>query len=181
MRLEKVLLLPKEPPPDPVSEICGKNAAFATPISAFAATRFCSASRISGRRSMMEEGRPGGTSGGSVCADQGKPARHTLRIIAKQDADGVFLLSDLPFQIRNGGIRRIEYLLCLEHIEFCGHTVAQPQIGELDRIYLCLHRIARDLELQVELQQREVVGGHITHQGQYDGLPRGFRSQQLGS
>ena len=25
MRLEKVLLLPKEPPPDPVSEICGKE------------------------------------------------------------------------------------------------------------------------------------------------------------
>jgi len=43
------------------------------------------------------------------------------------------------------------------------------------------HRIARDLELQVELQEREVVRSHITHQGQYNGLPRGFRSEQLGS
>ena len=158
MRLEKVLLLPKEPPPDPVSEICGKNAAFATPISAFAAIRFCSASRISGRRSMMRGRKAGRYFGGKRLRHQGKPARHTLRVIAKQDADRVFLLSDLPFQIRNGGIRRIQYLLCLEHIEFCGHTVAPAADGELDRIYLCLHRIARDLELQVELQQREVVG-----------------------
>lgn len=39
MRLEKVLLRPKEPPPDPVSEIWGKNCARATPMSAFEAIK----------------------------------------------------------------------------------------------------------------------------------------------
>ena len=57
----------------------------------------------------------------------------------------------------------------------------KAQIGELDRIYLRLDRLVRDLELQVELQEREVVAGHVAHQGQYDRLPRGFSSQQLGA
>ena len=112
--------------------------------------------------------------------DQGKSAWHILRVIAEQDADGVFLLADLPFQVRNGGIGGIEHLLCLEHIQFCGHTVVKAQTGELDRIYLRLDRIPRDLELQIELQQREVVGGDVADQGQYDRLPRGFSSQELG-
>src|SRR5215472_12215094 len=46
---ENALLRPKAPPPEPVKEIWGKNCALATPISAFAATRTCSALRMSGR------------------------------------------------------------------------------------------------------------------------------------
>src|SRR5882724_3836767 len=72
-KLEKALLRPNDPPPEPVSEICGKNCALATPISALAATRNCSASRISGRRSINDEGKPGGTSGGSGCSTSGRP------------------------------------------------------------------------------------------------------------
>ena len=48
--------------------------------------------------------------------DQRQSARDTLRVIAQQDADGVFLLRDLSLQIRNGGVRSIEDLLRLEHI-----------------------------------------------------------------
>src|SRR5580692_2386805 len=44
---------------------------------------------------------------------QGKPSRHTLRVIAEQNTDGVFLLGDLPFQIRNGRIGSVENLLRL--------------------------------------------------------------------
>jgi hypothetical protein len=50
-------------PPDPVSAICGKYAARATPICAFAATTACSACWMSGRRSISADGRPAGTSG----------------------------------------------------------------------------------------------------------------------
>ena len=52
-------------PAAPVSEIAGKSAALATPISAFAAINACSASRMSGRRSRRDEGSPAGTAGGS--------------------------------------------------------------------------------------------------------------------
>src|SRR5262249_776189 len=67
IKLEKALLLPKDPPPEPVKEICGKNCALATPISAFAAIRICSAWRISGLRCKSDDGIPPGTSGGSGC------------------------------------------------------------------------------------------------------------------
>ena len=80
--------------------------------------------------------------------DQREPAWRTLRIIAEEDADGVFLLSDSPFQIWNLGIRGIEDLLSLEHIEFCSHAVIKPKVGEPDRIGLCNDRVTRDLEFQ---------------------------------
>src|SRR6202795_2359815 len=41
-------------------------------------------------------GKAGRYFGGKCLRHQGKPARHTLRVIAQQDADRVFLLSDLP-------------------------------------------------------------------------------------
>ena len=50
-------------PPAPVNEICGKYAAFATPMSAFAAMSCCSAKATSGRRSRRPDGRSTGTSG----------------------------------------------------------------------------------------------------------------------
>src|SRR5579883_404717 len=49
-----------------VREILGKKSARAMPISALAAMRFASASRISGRRSRSSEGSPAGTAGGEA-------------------------------------------------------------------------------------------------------------------
>src|SRR5438445_5658774 len=62
--VENTEVRPAAPPPEPVREICGKKAAFATPIWAFAAMRFCSAWTMSGRRARSDEGSPAGTSGG---------------------------------------------------------------------------------------------------------------------
>src|SRR3981081_4919285 len=70
---EKTLLRPTAPPPVPVREIWGKKAALATPISALAEIRFCSAWKMSGRRASNEEGRPAGTSGGNCCLTSGSP------------------------------------------------------------------------------------------------------------
>src|ERR1700722_3693903 len=154
--LEKALLRPKAPPPEPVREICGKNWALATPISAFAATRTCSAWRISGRRSRSDEGRPGGTSGGSHCSTR-RPARHSVRVIAKENADGIFLLRDLALQVGDRGIRRIKSLLCLQNVELGGHTVLEAEVGEFHRIFLSGDSFVGDLQLKVEFQQREIV------------------------
>jgi len=54
-------------PKAPVRLMRGKKSAWATPTSALAATRLCSASRRSGRRRSRSEGSPGGTSGGRYC------------------------------------------------------------------------------------------------------------------
>ena len=112
---------------------------------------------------------------------QRKPARHVLRIIAQQNADGVLLLTNLPFQVRNSGVGSVENLLCLEHIQFCRHSMVEPQPGEFDRGYLSLDRIPCDLQFQIEFEQREVIGGNVTDQSQYDRLACIFRGQQLGA
>ena len=62
-------------PKSPVSEMVGNSAAFATPICAFAAISCSSARRISGRRSMSEEGSPAGTTGMRGCWSMGMPGR----------------------------------------------------------------------------------------------------------
>src|SRR5258706_11615969 len=49
------------PPRNPLRLICGKYAAFATPMLALADTRICSAARMSGRRAHNSGGQPGGT------------------------------------------------------------------------------------------------------------------------
>ena len=55
-------------PKDPVSENCGKKAAFATPTLALAETNNISDRRTSGRRSNSVEGSPVGTSGKCGCS-----------------------------------------------------------------------------------------------------------------
>ena len=113
--------------------------------------------------------------------DQRNPARDVLRIIAEQDADGVFFLGNLSLQVGDLRIRGIEHLLSLEHIQLRGDAVIEPQVGKFDRIGLGLDRLSRDRELQVELQQREIVARHIADEGQYDDLARIFGGQELGA
>jgi hypothetical protein len=47
-------------------------------------------------------------------------ARHTLREIAKKNADCIFLLANLPLEVRNLRIRCVEHLMGLRHLEPCG-------------------------------------------------------------
>ncbi len=59
-------------------------------------------------------------------------AWHALRIIAKENADGIFFLRDLPLQVGNLGICRIEDLLGLKHVKLCSHAVIDTELGQLD-------------------------------------------------
>ena len=90
---ENTLLRPKAPPPEPVSAICGKNSALATPISALVATSTCSASRMSGRRSISAEGNPAGTSGGTAAPSATTRALRPW-IVPDQNADRILFLRD---------------------------------------------------------------------------------------
>ena len=136
---------------------------------------------MSGRRSSNDEGRPGGTSGGSGCSTSGRPRGTACGIIAKENADGIFFLRDLSLQVRDLSIGRIENLLSLQNIQLGGNAVLDAKIGELDGIFLRLDGLARDLELQIELQKREIVARHVADQRQYDRLPRILGGQQFGA
>ena len=130
---ENMLLRPKASPPEAVSAICGKNCAFATPISALAATRICSASRISGRRFQQRRGQPRRHLRRQRLFHQRASASHGLRIIARQNADRIFFLRNLPLQVGNLRVGDVEGLLRLQHIEARSHTVFQAEVGKLHR------------------------------------------------
>src|SRR5229473_5587772 len=48
------------------------------------------------------------------------------------------------------------------------------KIGELHRVLLGLDGLARDLKLQIKLQESEIGARHVTHERQYDRLARIF-------
>ncbi len=101
------------------------------------------------------------------------------RILSQEDVDRVLGLADLPLQIRDLRIRRIEHLPGLEHVERRAHAVLEAQFGELDRILLGLHRVFCDLKLQVEVAKQKVIARHIAHQRQDYGLLCVLGAQQL--
>ena len=53
------------------------------------------------------------------------------------------------------------------------------KIGEFHGVFLRLDRVACDLELKVELQEREVVARHIAHERQNHRMTRVFRGEEL--
>src|ERR1700722_2515518 len=55
------------------------------------------------------------------------PALHAVRVLAEENADGVFFLADKSLEVRNLSICSVQHLLCLEHIELGGHTVVQAE------------------------------------------------------
>src|SRR5579885_2247018 len=131
---------PHAPPPEPSRETCGKNIALATPTSALAAMRFCSACRISGRRS---------SSAGQArrqlwrqnlspnpplwrLSSEGPSSRNALWVISEKNAERILGLTDLALQVRDLRIRSIEQLPGLKHVKPCGDTVFKPQLGEVD-------------------------------------------------
>src|SRR6266446_10849887 len=55
------------------------------------------------------------------------------------------------------------------------------KLGELHRVFLRLDGPARNLKLQVKLQEREIVTRHVAHKRQYDRLPRILCCEELGA
>src|SRR6266567_1262868 len=91
-------------------------------------------------------------------------AGYGLRIVAKQNADGIFLLRDAPLQVRDLRVRRIENLLRLQNVKPCSHTMLDAKIRELHRVLLRLDGLARDLELKIKLQESEISARHVAHE-----------------
>ncbi len=87
-----------------------------------------------------------------------------MRVIAQKNTDRIFRLANLPFQIGNLCVGRIEYLLRLQHIELRGDAMFHSQFGKLDGVLLCLDCALSNLKLQIKCEKQEVVTRHVTHQ-----------------
>src|SRR6202012_3196788 len=78
-------------------------------------------------------------------------AWHVLRVVAKENADGIFFLRDLPLEVRDSCIGRIENLLSLQDVELCCDAMLHAKIRELHRVYLRIDSFFCDSELKVKL------------------------------
>ena len=136
----------------------------ATPISAFAATKVLLGLANIGPALDERRRQARRHFGRKRLLHQRASAWHGLRVIAKENADGIFFLRDLPLQVGDLSVRRIEDLLSLQNIKLGGHAVLDAKIGELHRVFLRLDRLAGDLELKVKLQEREIVARHVAHE-----------------
>src|SRR5262249_776191 len=67
---------------------------------------------------------------------------------AKKNADGIFFLSDLSFEVGNLRVRRVQDLLGLQHVQFGRHAVLHTKVRQVYRVFLSLHGVARDLQLK---------------------------------
>ena len=125
---------------------------------ALAATRFCSAARMSGRRSSNEDGNPGGHRRRLLLLSQRAPARHCAGVSAQQQADLVLGLLDQPLDVGNRLRRAVNQLLALPNIQ----KVATPPCCRirirLQRLLASGQRAPGDLQLHVQFEQIEVGG-----------------------
>src|SRR5258708_27124467 len=124
---------------------------------------------------------PRGHFGGKWLPRERASAPDGLRGLANENADGIFLLADLSFEVRDLRIGGVEHLLSLKHIQLRGDAVVHSERRELDGILLGLHGVAGDLELQIKLQEHEVVTRHVADKREHDRALRIFRSQKLGA
>ena len=98
--------------------------------------------------------------------DQRPSARHAFRILSHENTDCILRLPDLPLEVGDLSVGRVEHLLRLKHIELRSYSVVESQLGQLDRLFLGFDRVFGDLELEVKPEELEVVARHVTHQRQ---------------
>src|SRR5712671_175472 len=108
-------------------------------------------------------------------------ALHALRIIADEDADGIFFLGNLALEIRDSSICGVEHLLRLEHVQPCGYAAVQSERSQPDGIFLRLHRVLRDLQFEIKLKERQVRTRHVAYKRERHRMLRLLASQQLGA
>jgi hypothetical protein len=83
--------------------------------------------------------------------DQRKSTRNTIRIIPKENIDGIFFLTDFALQIWDVSVRSVEDLLRLQDIKLGGDAVLKAELRQLDRIRLCGDCFVRYQQLLVQL------------------------------
>ena len=151
----------------PVSVNCGRRSAVATPTSALAAIRFCSASATSGRCPSTAAGSPGGTAGGDPCCSgltgtlnegAGCPQRIASACASSARAGDVLLL-------RHG---RLELRLRLVQDNQAHQPGADLDAQQPDLLLIGDDSPGEGVRLRVEQAQRVVALRHVGLHGQPD-------------
>src|SRR5215472_10508388 len=65
--------------------------------------------------------------------DQAEPTRHTIRIISKENIDGIFFLADFALQIWDVSVRSVQDLLRLQDIKLRGDAMLKAELRQLKR------------------------------------------------
>ena len=146
-------------PKVPVSEICGKNAALATPTLALAATRILFGPANVGTALAAEpKASPVGTSGRCGCSADGQAASDGSGIPTQQDADVVLRLLDELLRLDNLGFGLLQQRLRLIDVGDGTFAAFELDLVELQDLVVGLDGLLGELKLVVELAQQEVVG-----------------------
>ena len=157
----------------------GRNSEIDTPTSALAATTFCSASRMSGRRSSSCAGTPAGTCGGVVLLEQRLPARDRSGLAAEQHRESVLDFDDAPLELGDRRRRGRERRLRAQHAELRVDAAGELALEQVAHLGERVDVLVRDLELEIEPEQLEVARRDVAHQRQHDAAPERLGRVQL--
>ena len=166
-------------PRSAVSPILGKNSATATPTCALAERRFCSAARISGRRSSSADGSPAGTSGGIDCWSNVVLRATGPGLRAEQHIDLVFLEGDLPFHLGHLGGGGRQRSLGPRGIESGGNAALESLVEDPQGFLECNRRTLGNLQLKIQLQQFKIGQRDVADETEHHPPTSFFGRQKL--
>ena len=85
-----------------------------------------------------------------------QPARNVAGIVAQKNADGVFLLRDLPLEVGNLRRRGVYQLLRLAHIQHRVDSVLLERLRKLQRVLCVTQRALRDFQFEIQLAKLKI-------------------------
>ena len=138
---------------------------------ALAATRFCSACRMSGRRCSSVEGRSAGIERRDELVD-GLAARDRARVAPEQDRDQVLQRRDLLLDGRDRGQRLLVLRPDLRDLGLRHDAGLEAQVEDARGLAEVRRRRLRDLALAVERAQRDVGGRDVRDHREHDAALR---------
>ena len=133
---------------------------------ALAATRFCSAPRISGRRCSSAAGRSPGICG-AISWSMVLPRGIGPGLRAQQDRQQVFLRGDGLLELRDCRARLLRLRADLRQLRHRDHAGLVAQLEDAQRALEVARGGLRDLQLPVQRAQHDVAGSDAGHQRQH--------------
>ena len=100
-------------------------------------------------------------------------------MLAKQHAERVFLLGDLPLEDRDRCRARIKCRLGSRGRELGVLSAQVAAREEVERVCERLGTLPGNLEFAVELEEGKVCGGDVAHKRQHDASPSLFAGQKV--
>ncbi len=115
---------------------------------------------MSGRRSSSSEGRPGGDVDGDLLRVERQRRRQVRRQpLADEQPERVLVERSLAQRLGQRGLGAFELRLGLAIVELRARAVVEAQLGEPGRVFARRQRVARDAQLLVVGDERQIAVG----------------------